>query len=715
MSTTDTLTSRRRRALAALFPSLLASGQLLVFGPRTIHAANRAEIAYSFPDLLPTWLPWLVGVTALAVAIASLLPRTASSIWTSLWTALGILLWGQGNLGVAAYGELDGGGLDFTVHAHRAPWEIAVWIAVVVAAVATHRRVVRLGPTLCAALVALQTAALPFAPSTPTGSREAWTPEAPPDALFAFSERQNALLVVLDAFQSDVFAEILDEDPEAWQAALDGFTYYEDHLGAFPTTKFSIPVMLTGTPYDNRRSSWSYLEEALEERSVLHHLTQHGWESDLMSISRPFVRRGVTHGWIIPRPYTQVDRHQRAVAAQLVDLAAFRHLPHPGKRWVYNDEAWQLQRWFTVRPAGYHAVHSLAFLDDFRQRMHVGRDRPVMKAIHVGGAHPPIVLDAECRVRPPAETVTREGFRDQARCALRGMIGLLDDLRTMGLYERSLIIIASDHGIGLAPPGFGGRRDQDLAKVAGRAAALLLVKEPGAAGPLQRSVAPTAMADLPATICEALGIPHTYPGTPVTRLDPTAQRPRYFGQYAWTKGEWKRNDLAAIHWYRVNGNARRATSWHYQYSDRSEQIPLPPPPILFGRDPDDPRLGPGWAPRSRPDGETAPTADGTPDSAEGRWAQGDEAVVFLPLGPGAGRIDVTLAGQISRTVDIEVMLDETTIANWSPRGNSVHRLSASFDADPRRADGPSTVVFRFRRPDTDDGLRVLRFLRLEVF
>jgi arylsulfatase A-like enzyme len=63
---------------------------------------------------------------------------------------------------------------------------------------------------------------------------------------------------------------------------------------------------------------------------------------------------------------------------------------------------------------------------------------------------------------------------------------LLDRLRELGLYDSSLIVISSDHGVALPPEGFPGARDvfgSPLSEVAGSALALLVVKPPNSAGP----------------------------------------------------------------------------------------------------------------------------------------------------------------------------------------------------------------------------------------
>ena len=84
-----------------------------------------------------------------------------------------------------------------------------------------------------------------------------------------------------------------------------------------------------------------------------------------------------------------------------------------------------------------------------------------------------------------------------------------------GLYDSSLIVISSDHGVALPPEGFTGDRDVfggPLSEISGSALALLVVKPPRATGPVRISEAPSAISDIPATIVDTLGLKNPFHG-----------------------------------------------------------------------------------------------------------------------------------------------------------------------------------------------------------
>ena len=81
--------------------------------------------------------------------------------------------------------------------------------------------------------------------------RLAW--QGPTDSMFELSRTRNVIHIVLDAFQSDVFGEILAEERPKLDRSLSGAVFFANHTGAFPTTIASMPAMLTGKVYRNDR------------------------------------------------------------------------------------------------------------------------------------------------------------------------------------------------------------------------------------------------------------------------------------------------------------------------------------------------------------------------------------------------------------------------------------------------------------------------------
>ena len=581
-ASTLTADEARKRLRAVLFPAFLGPSQILLFGPWTMHATNRPEFLASFWSLAPHWL-WLIGpVVGVLGAFGLILPAQWFRRYVAMLSAVGALLWVQGNLLVADYGLLDGGDLDLASHAWRTPLEAGLWIGVAGCAVFFANAVWRAAPTASVLLVTVQTAALLLSPLAPSGEPTLDTGDVaanwrlPPTEIYELSRSRNIIHIVLDMFPTRALAEIRNADGPAFDDAWSGFTWFRNHLGAFPATKASMPAMLTGVPYRNETSFSNYREE---HPSVFHALGQQGYRLRSLTADvrdHPSGRlpgADTTIGYTIPRPYGSYRDYVDSASAQLLDLSLFRHAPHDLKARVYRDGDWLLQQPVALRrgtfATAWRALGDAAFLIEFASSITAGGESPAYSFLHLITPHPPIVADADCAYVGRL-ALTRARYLEQARCALTAVRALLDRLRALDLYDRSAIVVTSDHGLGLFPPNHRRRRDspsgEPLYRIMLDATPLLLIKPFGTQGPLEMSYAPTAMTDLPATLLDLAGLPNTLEnGMSALALDPEIPRERTYANHSWGGQNNSRSRyFDVLHLYSVNGQVTNPDAWRYQ-------------------------------------------------------------------------------------------------------------------------------------------------------
>ena len=572
------------RLRTVLFPALLGPSQILLFGPWTMHAANRPEFLAPFWSLAPRWL-WLIGpLAAVLTAIAFLLPTQWFRRYVAILCAAGGLLWLQGNLLIADYGLLDGTDLDLASHAWRVPFEACLWIGVVGGAAFFANAVIRMAPTASALLVAAQTAALllptlaPAGPSTERRSPAAANWRLPPQEVYELSRSRNIIHIVLDMFPSQAFITIREADGSAFDRTWSGFTFFRNHLGAFPTTMASMPAMLTGVPFRNRTPLADYRRS---HPSVFHALGQKGYRvrsltgdaRDHPGTAFPGADDAVRY--TIPTPYGTYRDYVDSTSAQLLDLSLFRHAPHGLKAGVYREGDWLLQQQVALRrgrtATAWRALGDTAFLMELADRMEARGESPVYSFLHVITPHPPIVMTADCAYAGRLN-LSGAGYMDQVRCALTAVQALLDRLHALVLYDRSAIVITSDHGTALAPPPDSpARRErspsgESLRRMMADATPLLLIKPFGARGPLRISDAPTAITDLPATLLDLAGFPGTLgSGTSALELEPGSPRERTYANHSWGgRNNSRSRYFDVLHLFSVNGQVTSADAWRYR-------------------------------------------------------------------------------------------------------------------------------------------------------
>lgn len=559
--------NRPQRALDVILPALLVVLQLFLFGPHTIYAGNESEFTASFWALeRHLLLPASIALLTL-VGIGVVARGAWRRAYVALVFGIALVLWVQANLIVADYGPLDGGTIDWTIQSWRNKYEIAMWMIVPALAVFAARTVAPVAPFGSGVLMALQaafltTTALQADPRT----RSEW--RGPSDSMFEVSRKQNAFHIVLDGFHSDVFSEILEAERPVMDREFSGFVFFEDHAGAFPTTMVSLPAMLTGTAYRQEQPLQKYIRDHFKNGSIFGTLRGQGYRVDSVT-EMHFDNQSATNFFRMPRPYVSYEAYTQFAAWQLADLSLFRHAPHLLRPRIYNNQAWRLQNVFGENLAGessgrrYHPVNGAAVLDEFARRMTVAVDEPLYKFIHVGIPHMPVAVNAGCEFTGVVRT-TRDLFRGQARCAVSRVGAFLNRLRTLGVYDSSLIVISSDHGIGLQPRQFVHDRpvpDGDLSVIAGKAMALFVVKPPSSTGPVRISQAPTAITDIPITVADVLGVSHKLPGEPALKLAENAPRVRTFGSYAWEHEDWKASYFEHLDLLEVKGRLRDGDSW----------------------------------------------------------------------------------------------------------------------------------------------------------
>ena len=712
-----------RRLHLVVFPALLGPAVLFFLGPHTIYNANLGEFSTGFTDIAWPWLLLAVGggwTILLGVGcVICLLSDGLTRLYASLLLALGLLFWAQGNLWVGDYGVLDGRAIDWARLAGRVPYELVVWTVIPLLAVVFWRSVSQVARFAAQLFLVLQAGALAITWAGPDLERPIrW--EEPPPELFQFSPQRNVIHIVLDEFQSDVFAAMLESDPTWFDRTLPGFTFFADHLGAFPSTSLSMPAMLTGKEFRNEQRVRDFVRQAFSEWSIFSSLNDAGYVIDATSIMPtpwfedwfPAEQSLVTAGgarFSIPKPFVSRGDYREFTGRQLLELSVSRHVPHIAKVALSDHPEW-FDRMFFLSSAPieasrrqHEASNSAAFFEQFIDTMSLGRDRPVYKLLHVGLPHRPIVLDAECGFIDDTP-FSPETYLGQSWCAIKLVGGFLDRLRDFHIYDSSLIVLSSDHGTDLSPFDFTGRSESlplvrgasiaGLSHIVASSRPLMAIKPPSGTGPLMVSQAPTAQADVPVTMLALLGLSADLDGESMFERDAASPRDRVYGMYdlRWRFPEAYLNRLDLLTVERISTDA---TGWNLDRSIMSPEQSVPAADVDLGGGRNTTYLGPGWSRGSEEQIEGA----GIVSFVSGISAR---AVIFASL----PREAVALVARLSAPRDggldsIAVTIDGREIERWGPLNREgYHDYSANIPADPTRP-SVSTIAFHFDAPTTD--------------
>jgi hypothetical protein len=544
--------------------------------PATVYLFNANEVTTPLGAMIRASWPLQAGVLAFVAIVGALGRARGRMILAAVLLALAALLYVQGNVLVRDYGKFDGSDIAWSRHRLAGALEAAAWLGVLAAAVVMHRRLWKVATAVSLALVVLCGVSLgghvlagrTFAHATASGLDDRFT---------QFSPERNALVIVLDAFASPVFEQMLAADPQ-WRTRLDGFTWYRDALAVYPTTLPSIPAMLSGRTTDNARPVKDFLRESLTQSSLPVVLQQHGFATS--TITEPIygeylanVPCASTVSFLDALPQNRTRRD----ALLVWNVTLFRYAPHPLKMRVYDDHRWLLRGEATAAASlPYAAAEPFCAPSPNQQAGRILQQQllatatatsrqPTFKFLHFFTTHMPYFLAADgtqLTQQQAAAMTEAQAVGPQSTAGLNQVLEILDRLDALGLREQTLVIVTGDHGSHLdLIPGV-----DDVAKAAGRPSPtrmlpLLLVRPLKATGALKVSEAPVSLTDIPATVVQAMGVAAAFPGAALGDVPEGAPRPRTCYDYTWKHDYWWEEYLPPMTAFEVTGAARDPASW----------------------------------------------------------------------------------------------------------------------------------------------------------
>ncbi len=689
----------------------------LVLIPVQIHSDNIYDVAVGLADMLP-WLLYLAApVVAVGVGTLLALPAHGYRVTIALGTGLAVMVWLQGQVLVWEYGVLTGVSIDWWADWHRGLVDSLVWLLVIAVAIVARKAIAGRAGTIAVVLLLMH-----GVPALKSSLDQPKVPDFHRYSLdestkFSYSPEQNVIVIILDAFQADIFLKLLDEDP-VLEKDFAGFTFFRNAVSGFSKTYPSVTLMLTGQWYDNSTPIQEFIKDRFLDLSIPRELMRQGWQIDLY----PHVKRVVHTSPSIASNAVPVIKCDVAAAetGKLVDLGMFRISPHWLKPLWLNGYRWQMGRHLTdwcARDAEIEAGDTpptgdavpdhfaLRFLYRSRHESDTGSSSPTLKLYHQMIPHSPFLLDRELQLSAlPADA---EGYIEQSRAAISLITRFLDDLRRLDIYDSSVIAIVSDHGGGSYRPAVDTglldaaprHGDDGQSNIPGKHLAsglpLILIKRANDQSALRISDAPVSLGDLARTLAEQLGLKNEFPGADMfdVSMDQQRTRPYYYYEFMNWTGEY----LPRMIEYEASGFSWFSHNWRATgrvmappASDSKPHRPIyqvggsvhfrPGSPYISG-------LLAGWS---------SPQSDGLV------WSRSSNAEIEFLLGeeimhPVVARFDFApyTAGGAIESPRIEVVVNGEFQQQWTSRRRGWHQVRLPAEL----FHGSDLLRFEFHFPD----------------
>ena len=504
-----------------------------------------------------------------------------------------------------------------------------------------------------------------------------------PHEIARFSAEKNALIIVLDTFQSDILQSLIDRNP-SYLEALDGFRFFPDTLGVAPTTYLTMPAFHSGVVYDRLESLPRFYDQGVRQDSFLGELAKNHYQVDIVNPIAGVCPENINICENQESLLLNSSQVTDSEASRLADLGIFRAAPGQLKKWVFDGSSGLISRTFNENPLTglEHRIYNAnSILQMIADSINTDAGPPTAKLIHLLNTHPPFMFDAECEFTGVSKAINRHLQTEQTRCAMRWFTYLLDALKKSGVYDNSLIILTADTGAGSiyanddlsslyaqdhgVPPG-------ELGRLIGGANPVLAIKLPESRGAMRTSQVQAQLTDIPRTVCESLGDCSNNLGLNLGR-DQHEIRERIYQYYQFKHEYWGLDYIPGITQYSVLGPLWLESSWTQSETEGAPQEIFR---LDFSADDDARMFGTGWGAVEVENGAVSK-----------RWATASEAELFLPLPEGKSMV---LAFKVFRTPGLDgqqltLSVDDQVIIT-RPVGeglSEVHMpLSGSLISDP---------------------------------
>ena len=524
---------------------LLLPALLFCYFPAIVYGDNADFFETSFFRISLFLLPAFLASVLLLWLPSLMLNEKWKKRYAILLTSIAIVGWFTGIFLSSHMGLLDGQMLREDPIGYQR-WELVLTIVALAALVAIGWKWPRIHQN--AALFMLLVVAGLFLITLFKGNRP-YSYQKSSEPLLRASFNKNVFVFIFDTFQSDVFEDIVRDHPSLSED-LDGFTFFRNTASVAPTTYLSMPAIHSGAIYTANESMADYYEKGVRQDSFLAHLASAGYETSMINSVGP-CPKGATCadlGSAMGNVWKPVLRD----TALLVDISLYRFVPSFLKSPVYNRGKWVITDAVNV----HRIFPNIAFLRGLMDRLSPPTSRPVARFIHLYITHPPAQVNESCEWIEPQKWKWN-AVKAQSTCAVNLFVSFLQQLKEKQLYDRSLIVLMSDHGAGVS-------KSPQL-KLLGRASALLMIKPLEARGHLKQSDSLTHVGDLSNTICQLTGDCESNQGRS-TFANAELGRQVPFLEYRWKHEYWKAKRVPIEARWSIAGSPRDLFSWYKQIS-----------------------------------------------------------------------------------------------------------------------------------------------------
>ncbi len=555
----------RRRIVLALLACVFLVLTVFVVAPLELVAGSSDSLLFGVRQV---WQIVVVAGLLLAVVsgfVLSAFRGRAFEVILAVIVALGVGAYAQVLFMNSSLPVADGNFVDWTQYNTITTVSLLVWAGVVVAFVALALKRPRIeraaAAALSAALIIVQVAGIVGIVTKAESEPESIS--ITEKGLFDVSGKKNVVCFVLDMTDTADAKKAYADNPNMFEG-LDGFTWYQNSTGSMIPTRYGIPSLLTGSRPQVGEDAADFLSSMYSDSYFLDDVAAQGYTTGIYSDTADWI-----DGWSEYLGERAENFESTSEVAKnaldwqgtlliLYQCACYRDMPWIAKPffWFYTD---QINQGMVSSTSGTspdlapYAMDDPAYFAKLKESgLSINNEDASFRFIHLIGTHWPYIMDANGN-----KVAESSDWESQMVGAFKIVRTYLDELKRLGLYDSTTVVITADHGTWYLTPD----------EINDVSTPIIFVKPAQSAEadsvPCQISQQPVSHYDLQATMLKGMGASQEvldhygeFNQAIEDRNDP-ADRLRY---YLMTTSNGKLD--TSWREYQISGDSQGFSNWH---------------------------------------------------------------------------------------------------------------------------------------------------------
>lgn len=533
----------RKISILSVLVCAFFSFNLCLFGPLEIYLTNITEFWFSIDELIKVTTICFLLVFIILFIICFIAKDRVYKVIICLIFGLGLAFYVQGNFLKVHYGLMDGSEINWDQYGSWGVANTAIWIICIILPLLLFKikanltyKIIEFGSMFIVSIQLITLIVLLII--TPLEKGDIYLSE---EGEFSLSNNENVVVFVLDMFDNDYLEELLTKD-QSIPKQLEGFTYFRNTVGSYQTTKGAIPFIITGQYYKNEQLYSDYIENSFQKTNFYNDLLNNDFDTRIFTYPMFFTPAQSDIISNIERDRMRISSHLK-LTELMYRFTAFRYMPHYLKQyfWLHSGKFDNLKRADEDKPNAY-SLDNISFYSTMKdKRLEISTQyKNGYRLYHLVGAHYPYTMNEKVELVSEGEVT----YLETARGCINIVSEYLNQLKELGIYDNTTVIITADHGEFTRMPSNP----------------ILLVKPKEKTTGFTVSEAPVSIADIHATIMSQIVRDYDKYGNSVFDVPENMERERMY--YMFARDIFASSDyLPDLTEYIVKGDANNKLSY----------------------------------------------------------------------------------------------------------------------------------------------------------